>query len=186
LGVLQAGAIEFEPILPPAKTQAIQMVAMGPIAKLALWFEHQFWPPLAYLGTDGMILNWWPVYCDVGAVLMGYLGGPAVGELAKLGPEGAVNQGLAELSAMFGPAVRATFIKGQLVDWSNDPWARGGYTYTPVGAGNARAELAQPVANTLFFAGEATSTNGHVATVHGAIETGRRAATEILALTKLS
>jgi monoamine oxidase len=38
------------------------------------------------------------------------------------------------------------------------------------------------VAQTLFFAGEATLTNGHAATVHGAVESGRRAADEILAL----
>jgi hypothetical protein len=41
-------------------------------------------------------------------------------------------------------------------------------------------ELAAPLAPTLFFAGEATSTNGHLATVHGAIETGWRAAEEVL------
>lgn len=182
LGVLQAGVIEFWPALPAAKEQAIHQVAMGPVIKLALWFDRPFWPALAYLSTDGMVYNWWPIYTEVGAVLMGYLGGPAVLELVKLGAEGAVEQGLAELVAMFGPVVRAVFSKGQLVDWSGDPWSRGGYTYTPVGAGNARSELAQPLANTLFFAGEATSTNGHVATVHGAIETGRRVAEEILAL----
>jgi len=36
------------------------------------------------------------------------------------------------------------------------------------------------VADTLFFAGEATVTNGHLATVHGAIESGQRAAQELL------
>jgi len=38
---------------------------------------------------------------------------------------------------------------------------------------------ARPVANTLFFAGEATDIGGHNGTVHGAIASGRRAATEI-------
>jgi len=40
--------------------------------------------------------------------------------------------------------------------------------------------LAAPVEDTLFFAGEATSTDGHTGTVHGAIATGRRAAHEVL------
>ena len=38
--------------------------------------------------------------------------------------------------------------------------------------------LASPVANCLFFAGEATSVTG-CATVHTAMETGLRAATEV-------
>ncbi|MBI1877640.1 MAG: FAD-dependent oxidoreductase [Chloroflexi bacterium] len=101
--------------------------------------------------------------------------------MAALGEDKAVKQGLAEAVALFGSVVGETFVKGRLVDWSGDAWTRGGYSYTPVGAGDARAKLATPVAQTLFFAGEATLTNGHAATVHGAIESGRRAAEEILA-----
>lgn len=182
LGVLQAGTLRFCPVLSPQKEQAINALAMGSVVKLALWFEQAFWPPFAFLQTDGMVLAWWPVYGEQGTVLMGYTGGPAALELAVLGNEAAVEQGLAEVTALFGSAARATFVKGQLVDWASDPWARGAYTYTPVGAGNARAELATPVGSTLFFAGEATCTNGHPATVHGAIESGWRAAEEILQL----
>jgi monoamine oxidase len=105
--------------------------------------------------------------------------------LAALGNDEAVGQGLAEVVALFGPVAGETFIKGQLVDWSGDTWARGGYSYSPVGAGDARAKLAAPIVPTLFFAGEATLTNGHAATVHGAIESGRRAADEILALRQI-
>jgi monoamine oxidase len=41
--------------------------------------------------------------------------------------------------------------------------------------------LAEPVAGTLFFAGEATDTTGQEGTVHGALATGLRAARELLA-----
>jgi monoamine oxidase len=112
---------------------------------------------------------------------MGYVGGPQALELAALGQAGAVAQGLKELKQLFGAEIETAFIKGQMVDWSSDPWSRGAYSYTPVGAEAARAELAAPVANTLFFAGEATSINGHVGTVHGAIESGWRVAAEVLA-----
>ncbi|MDQ2936691.1 MAG: FAD-dependent oxidoreductase [Acidobacteriota bacterium] len=44
----------------------------------------------------------------------------------------------------------------------------------------AQQTLARPLDNTLFFAGEATSV-GHIGTVHGAIESGHRAAKEVLA-----
>ena len=48
-----------------------------------------------------------------------------------------------------------------------------------MGEGDARRELARPVNSTLFFAGEAT----HPVTgmVHTAIDTGSRAAAEVLA-----
>jgi monoamine oxidase len=47
------------------------------------------------------------------------------------------------------------------------------------GAGTQR-QLAAPLEDTLFFAGEATHFEGHYATVHGAIATGRRAAVEFV------
>ena len=64
--------------------------------------------------------------------------------------------------------------------WSTDPWARGSYSYLPVGATPAlRAALAQPINGQLFFAGEATSSDAP-ATVHGALASGQRAAQEVL------
>lgn len=182
LSLLQAGVPHFQPALPGEKQHAIQALAMGQVIKLVLWFEYPFWPPFAFLYADGLILTWWPVYSEQGTALMGYTGGPTAQTLAALEEQAAIKQGLAEVAVLFGKRAYETFIKGRWVDWSGEPWTRGGYSYTPVGAGDARAKLAAPVANTLFFAGEATSTNGHLATVHGAIESGRRAAGEILAL----
>ena len=65
-------------------------------------------------------------------------------------------------------------------DWQADPYARGGYAVTPVGALGAARVLARPVAETLFFAGEHTHTGGQAGTVHGALETGERAARECI------
>ncbi len=64
--------------------------------------------------------------------------------------------------------------------WGEDPWARGAYSFLPVGASPAdRRRLAVPVADRLFFAGEATSTR-FAGTAHGAYLSGRRAAREVL------
>ncbi len=67
--------------------------------------------------------------------------------------------------------------------WADDPFARGAYSYVPVGVTNGpalREALGAPVEAQLFFAGEATSVDAP-ATVHGAIASGRRAAGEVLA-----
>ena len=64
--------------------------------------------------------------------------------------------------------------------WSTDPWARGSYSFLPVGATpSLRVALAQPINGQLFFAGEATSSDAP-ATVHGALTSGQRAAQEVL------
>lgn len=65
--------------------------------------------------------------------------------------------------------------------WAQDPWALGAYSYLPVGATpELRQVLARPVGSTLHLAGEATSASAP-STVHGAIESGRRAAADVLA-----
>ncbi len=67
--------------------------------------------------------------------------------------------------------------------WSTDEWARGSYSYLPVGATpSLRVALAQPVNGRLFFAGEATSSEAP-ATVHGALASGQRAAQEVIDVT---
>ncbi|MFN8622119.1 MAG: FAD-dependent oxidoreductase [Chloroflexota bacterium] len=68
--------------------------------------------------------------------------------------------------------------------WSTDPWALGSYSYLPVGATPAdRRPLRTPVADRLFFAGEATD-KADPATVHGALASGRRAAAQVAAVAK--
>ncbi len=68
----------------------------------------------------------------------------------------------------------------EVVDWGKDPFARGGYAVVPVGQLTACAQLAQPIAHTLFGAGEATNPSGFAGTVEGAFESGRRAAESLL------
>jgi monoamine oxidase len=69
-------------------------------------------------------------------------------------------------------------------DWGCDPWSLGAYTYPAVGSAAAAREWAAPVASTLFFAGEATADPGGAGMVHGALDSGRRAAAEYLALAR--
>ena len=65
-------------------------------------------------------------------------------------------------------------------DWHADPFFRGAYSYVPAGRMQAREKFATPVADTLYFAGEAASLDGHSATVHGAIGSGLRAARAVV------
>lgn len=75
----------------------------------------------------------------------------------------------------------SSFQGGCVLDWEKEAYARGGYTYPSVHAHGARAILAKPLSGRVFFAGEATHP-GVNPCMQGAIDTGRRAASEVLSL----
>jgi monoamine oxidase len=65
-------------------------------------------------------------------------------------------------------------------NWANEPYIGGAYSFPSLNSEGQREKLAAAVSNKLFFAGEATNFNGHLATVHGAMESGYRAVLELL------
>jgi len=88
-----------------------------------------------------------------------------------------------ELAALRGNAIRKQLTPLAASSWRGDEFARGSYSYAKPGHADDRAVLAAPVDQRIFFAGEATSLN-FFSTVHGAFETGTRAAEEALASLK--
>ncbi len=63
--------------------------------------------------------------------------------------------------------------------WARDPLALGAYSYGSEGAQAARAALAAPVNERLFFAGEHCS-DVDFSTAHGAYRTGVKAARDVI------
>jgi monoamine oxidase len=115
-------------------------------------------------------------------VVTGWAGGRRAGELARLAEGERVRVGLEALARALRADVgrlRQELRGGFSYDWRGDPFARGAYSYAGVGGRHAGAELARPVDATIFFAGEATQSDGRNATVHGAIASGMRAAMEV-------
>jgi hypothetical protein len=116
-------------------------------------------------------------------VLVGWTGGAAADRLSGRSEAAIVEAGIETLShALELPAgrLRDFFDATAATDWKSEPWARGAYSWIPAGALDAPRILATPVEQTLFFAGEATDTAGYRGTVHGALETGLRAADQVL------
>jgi monoamine oxidase len=183
LALLQAGHPRFLPRLPPEKSYALEQLGSGPITKLVLRFDRPFWP--AQMERVSTPLNARFLW-RTGAgrkhevpVLTVYAGASAARALNRLGPEGALRAVLTDLRTIFGlprdPAVLAT----RFVDWAADPFAGLGYSFVRPGGVGARALLAAPTEKVLFWAGEATNPV-RPATVHGAVESGIRAAEEAL------
>jgi monoamine oxidase len=65
-------------------------------------------------------------------------------------------------------------------NWADEPFIKGAYSFPNPESTGQREILARPEYGKIFFAGEATNFNGHLATVHGAMESGYRACKEIL------
>lgn len=195
VGVLRAkppepGAVRFLPRL-PEKERAWSRLEMGPIVKVLLRFRSAFWRAREHTANydffqaPGQALPvFWALTPHETNHLVGWCGGPMAQELSGLDEREVLRRTLATLARLFRmtpPSLQELLESWRIQDWQREPFTRGGYAVVPTGALDALEVLAAPVEGTLFFAGEATHTEGEEGTVHGALETGWRAAREVLA-----
>jgi monoamine oxidase len=194
LGVLQAGvdekgAIRFEP--EPPQLEAARQLTMGSAIRISLQFRNIFWEShqgleeVSFLHADGEALPvWWTQMPMRVPLLTAWVGGPAAQALLGKRPDeiaSLAERVLAKVLKVPPQQIAHELLAWQMHDWQSDPFSRGAYSYIPVGALDAPQTLATPVQNTLYFAGEATDTEGHWGTVHAALKSGLRAARQALA-----
>jgi monoamine oxidase len=190
LGVLKRGSIQFSPALPQPKLAAIAQLGMGALNKLVLKFPKQFWPSephtMAYVNgniPDRYVEFYnWQKYIEQ-PILIAIFSGNFARSLSQRSESEATENIMSDLQAMFGkdiPLPNATL----LTQWHNDPFAYGSYSTFSFNANIQDCDrLAEPIADRLFFAGEAT--NGkYLGTVHGALLSGEREANRIAKIGK--
>jgi monoamine oxidase len=197
LGVLQQppdapGAVRFSPAL-DEKRSALQGLVSGPVIKLMLRFSSAFWEEIDgrrysnaafFHAPSSDFQTFWTQLPVRAPLLVAWAGGPRAARLSSsVAPADIVAHALDTLQSMFGERynVAQALESSYYHDWQHDPFARGAYSYVAVGADAARAKLAESLCSALFFAGEATDTQGETATVTGALQSGARAAREALA-----
>jgi monoamine oxidase len=157
------------------------------VVKIAFRFRERFWEErerdLNFLHTnDRSMPTWWTAAPFRSPILTGWAGGSAADTLLAEAPDARIDRALEAMARAFAVPKRklASLLAGTWThDWQSDPFSRGAYSYAAVGGSNAADELAKPIAATLFFAGEATSSD-QTGTVAGAIESGQRAAGELI------
>jgi monoamine oxidase len=184
IGVLQSDKISFNPPLPAEKQDAITNIRMGPVIKLVYEFEQPITSDgIMAVFSSGNPPMWWSPSAGQDTdktVWTAFVSGDGARNLLALGESGALEAGLDTLSRELGnPDLKV--LKMHLVNWPADPFSLGGYSVATPGHAGARQILAQPTANKLFWAGEATAERADTATVHGAHRSGQRVAAEILA-----
>ncbi len=182
LGVLNSGTVRFSPV-PPILTRA-RKLAMGNIVKFIFRFREPFWErtrlrEFTFLhAIEGDVPVWWRRRPLNSPVLVGWAAGPKARKFsAKKDPLARARLALGSLERSFGVEDLSRLVADwRVVDWGEDPFARGGYLVVPVNQVPTFEALATPIERTLFFAGEHTHGEGHAGTVHGALQTGIRAA----------
>ncbi|HTW37949.1 MAG TPA: NAD(P)/FAD-dependent oxidoreductase [Steroidobacteraceae bacterium] len=194
VGVLQlppneAGAIRFTPPL-EEKAAALRGIALGPVLKVLLRFRRAFWEDLpggrfrdaGFLHSpEAPFPTFWTQLPARVPLLTAWTGGPRAARLAGRGEATVIDAALTSLRGIFSEEVQLNeeLSAAYFHDWHADPYSRGAYSYVTVGGRGAPEALAQPLENKLFFAGEAASPAG-IGTVEAALQSGRRAALEII------
>lgn len=205
LGVLQADdQLRFDPLLPHQKQLALDHLVMGNVLRVTLCFRKAPWrgenlhawlsdknvrptqdlSNLSFLFShDDYFPTWWTQMPEHLPMITGWSPAHCAERMAGMTDGRIIDKAIESLAnllnlekAHLNSQVNAAYLH----NWDADPFSRGAYSYVKVGGEGCQATLAAPLANTLFFAGEHTDTAGHNGTVHGAIASGQRAASEIL------
>ncbi len=196
LGVLQRepsadGSVVFTPAL-LEKREPLRKLVMGHVIRVTLRLREQLWDidgnirlnDLRFLFADNQLFpTWWTSGTPERPVITGWAPAGSAEALSGKGEAAIVEAAVETLAALLQlpeSRVQSACEKAYVHDWQSDPYSRGAYSYVRVGGDGAQEQLARPIANTLFFAGEATDTSGYFSTVHGAIASGERAASELL------
>ncbi|WP_244937346.1 flavin monoamine oxidase family protein, partial [Methylobacterium crusticola] len=188
VGVLAAGGLRFTPDLPAATLAAVEGLRMGAYTKIGLGLDPARLPAQdlrdAVLVRSGSAQEpGFTAYLEMQpfgkplAVL--HCGGDAARALCEAGEAAAVAAATDHLASAFGAGARGAVTAGRLAGWWTDPYARGSYSIARPGRLAAREALRAPVAERLYFAGEAAAGGGAM-TVGGATLDGERAAAAAL------
>ena len=185
--------------LPPVvrqKAAAAADIGFGNVIKLLLRFQTRWWidkrrqrADLTFLLSDERIPVWWTQHPAEHPVLTGWLGGPKTAELADLNEWELVDTGLACLAGIFDLSreqLAREVVAARAINWANDPFARGAYSYPTLATRAARSTLTSPDDGTVLFSGEALYCGRDTGTVEAALASGLETARTVLAADEIA
>jgi monoamine oxidase len=181
LGIWKAGTVSLRPGL-ASKIDAIQQLELGNVVKIILEFRGRWWDKsFGFLHAfNEPFPTWWETS---DRILTAWAGGPHADKLLHLDKEQLISQALSSLARMMSgklSSLQAGLANCYFHNWTADKDIRGAYSYIPVNGLELPKLLAEPVKETFFFAGEATISDAQTGTTFGALESGLRAARQIL------
>jgi monoamine oxidase len=178
-GVLMSDKIKFAPELPRRQLDAIEKLRLGSYDHIVLELPGN---PLQ-LQRDEMVFEksdsarTAAILANVSGtnLCMVEVAGKFGRDLAASGERAMVSFALDWLGGLYGPDIKKAVKRTTATRWNDEPWTLGAFSAAAPGGQWARAALAEPVRDRLFFAGEATHETLW-GTVGGAWAAGERAA----------
>ena len=174
------------------KAVASSDIGFGNVVKILLRFKTKWWAnrggrdlaDLTFLFSSATVPTWWTQHPAKYPVLTGWFAGPKADTVARLTVSQLVDMGLASLAEIFDLSLdRMTrdLVTSQAINWGNDPFARGAYSYATPKTREAQSALRNPDGGAVFFSGEALYAGPDMGTVEAALASGRVTAQTILA-----
>jgi monoamine oxidase len=168
------------------KTTAIREQGMGTNSKLHVQFRSRPWRAQGFNGetfSDRGYQNTWEVtraQRGASGVLVNYTGGDVGASFGRGTPDSRAREFLAQAEPVLPGVTGAYNGRAAIEFWPAYEWTRGSYSYWKVGQYTKFAGIEGRRQGTCHFAGEHTSLDfqGYL---QGAVETGERAAAEIVA-----
>jgi len=177
IGILQSDSIRFRPALPAATTSAIDGFSPGAANRIALYFDRDVFGDSRRNNLTIVDGDSEPLAIHIPSFgfnyVVGQTGGRFASHLTHAGQEAATDYVMDRVAAVFGQNIRRHFVRAIVSAWETDPWVLGAYASVKPGHFGAREQLAEPIENRLFFAGEAVGMP-MVTTCGGAYWSGTR------------
>jgi monoamine oxidase len=168
------------------KTLAIKELELGANAKLQLQFSNRHWRGLGNNGdsyADTGYQDTWEVTRAQGGtagILVNYTGGDTTRSQNGSTPVQLAQRFLGQIEPVLPGLGKKWNGKVAFDYWPTNPWSRGAYSYWAVGQYTRFAGSEYERSFNCHFCGEHTSTDSQ-GYLNGAVETGQRAAADVLA-----
>jgi monoamine oxidase len=180
------------PLAARERVAATADIGFGNVVKILLRFATKWWADhkgldladLSFLVSDATVPTWWTQHPASHPVLTGWFAGPKADTVSSLAASGLVEMGIASLAGIFDlspDSIRKDVVASRAINWGNDPFARGAYSYATPKTRAAQSALGKPDRGSIFFAGEALYTGPDMGTVEAALASGLETVQMILA-----
>ena len=159
-------------------------IGFGNVVKILFRFATKWWAEiggqsladLSFLRSSAKVPTWWTQHPAEYPVLTGWFAGPKADGVSSLTEAELIDMGLVSLAETFGlptERIRRDLVASRAINWGNDPFARGAYSYATPKTRDALAVLRKPDGDGIFFSGEGLYAGPDMGTVEAALASGR-------------
>jgi monoamine oxidase len=188
IGILQADPplINFQPYI-NNYLEAARKIGFGNVVKVLLQFKIPFWQKkkknIGFVFSKQKIPTWWTQLSVNENLLTGWAGGGQAIRIDSAGDGAILDLAVESVSKIFemeSSEIGSLLTAATVANWKEDPFSKGAYSYSMLETMRARQLLNEPIADTIFFAGEGLHDGASPGTVEAALVSGRNTAEKLM------